>query len=81
MIRDEEMNSLEDITEQIINMKFWMGVSFQEMSKYSQEIKQYKQKLAEAEKNLEHEKACLDEILMNWKNLVDKIEEINKKEK
>ena len=78
MVRDEEMNSLEDISEQIINMKFWMGVSFQEMSKYSQEIKQYKQKLAEAEKNLESAKAGLDENLMNWKNLVDKMEEINK---
>ena len=34
MTRDEEMN-IEDISEQIINQKFWMGVSFHEMSKYS----------------------------------------------
>lgn len=75
MTRDEEMN-IEDISEQIINQKFWMGVCFHEMSKYSQEIKQYKQKLAEAEKNLEHEKACLDEILMNWKGLIDRLSRI-----
>ena len=61
MIRDEEM---------INNAKFWIGVSYNEISKYSQEIQQYKQKLAEAEKNLESAKAGLDENLMYISNLL-----------
>lgn len=70
MIRDEEMKSFETREDLINNAKFWIGVSYNEISKYSKEIQQYKQKLAEAEKNLEHEKACLDETLMYMSNLL-----------
>lgn len=38
MIRDEEMNSLETKEEMINNAKFWIGVSYNEISKYSKEI-------------------------------------------
>ena len=75
MIIDEEMNSLETKEEMINNAKFWIGVSYNEISKYSKEIQQYKQKLAEAEKNLESEKACLDENLKYISNLLQKIKE------
>ena len=70
MIRDEEMNSFETREEKISKVKFWVGVSLYEMSKYSKEIQQYKQKLAEAEKNFESAKAGLDENIMYWNNLL-----------
>ena len=70
MIRDEEINSLETKEELVNNAKFWIGVSYNEISKYSEEIRQYKQKLAEAEKNLESAKAGLDENLMYMSNLL-----------
>lgn len=63
MTTDEEM---------INNAKFWIGVNYEEISKYSKEIQQYKQKLAEAEKNLEKEKACLNENLKYISNLLQK---------
>lgn len=70
MIRDEEMYSLETKEELINNAKLWIGLSYNKISKYSEEIKQYKQKIAEAEKNLELEKACIDENLMYISNLL-----------
>ena len=70
MIRDEEIHSFETKEEKICKAKFWIGVSLYEMNKYSKEIQQYKQKLAEAEKNLESAKASLDENLMYWNNLL-----------
>ena len=70
MIREEKMHSFETREEMINNAKFWIGVSYNEISKYSQEIQQYKQKLAEAEKNLESAKAGLDENLMYISNLL-----------
>ena len=70
MIRDEEINSFETKEDLINNVKFWIGVSYSEISKYSEEIRQYKQKLAEAEKNLESAKAGLDENLMYMSNLL-----------
>ena len=70
MISDEEMDSLETKEEQIDNQKFWIGVFYHRIEMYSKEIQQYKQKIAEAEKNLEHEKACLDETLMYISNLL-----------
>ena len=70
MIRDEKMHSFETREDLINNVKFWIGVSYNEISKYSQEIRQYKQKLAEAEKNLESAKAGLDENLMYMSNLL-----------
>ena len=70
MIRDEEINSFETKEDLVNNAKFWIGVSYNEISKYSEEIRQYKQKLAEAEKNLESAKAGLDENLMYISNLL-----------
>ena len=70
MIRDEEIHSFETKEDLINNAKFWIGVSYNEISKYSEEIRQYKQKLAEAEKNLESAKAGLDENLMYMSNLL-----------
>ena len=70
MIRDEKMHSFETREDLINNAKFWIGVSYNEISKYSEEIRQYKQKLAEAEKNLESAKAGLDENLMYISNLL-----------
>ena len=70
MIRDEKMNIFETKEDLINNAKFWIGVSYNEISKYSEEIRQYKQKLAEAEKNLESAKAGLDENLMYMSNLL-----------
>ena len=72
MIRDEEMYSLETKEELINNAKLWIGLSYNKISKYSEEIKQYKQKIAEDEKNLELEKACIDENLMYISNLLQK---------
>ena len=70
MIRDKEINSFETKEDLVNNAKFWIGVSYSEISKYSKEIQQYKQKLAEAEKNLESAKAGLDENLMYMSNLL-----------
>lgn len=70
MTRDDEMNSFETKEDLVNNVKFWIGISYNEISKYSQEIQQYKQKLAEAEKNLESAKAGLDENLMYISNLL-----------
>ena len=70
MIRDNKMNIFETREDLINNAKFWIGVSYNEISKYSKEIQQYKQKLAEAEKNLESAKAGLDENLMYMSNLL-----------
>ena len=69
MIRDEEMKTFETKEDLINKAKFWIGVSLYEISKYSKEIQQYKQKLAEAEKNLESAMAGLDENLMYMNNL------------
>ena len=70
MTRDDEMNSFETKEDLINNAKFWIGVSYNEISKYYKEIQQYKQKLAEVEKNLESAKAGLDENLMYMSNLL-----------
>ena len=70
MRTDEKMKSFETKEDLINNAKFWIGVSYNEISKYSKEIQQYKQKLAEAEKNLESAKAGLDENLMYMSNLL-----------
>lgn len=70
MIRDEEMKIFETKEDLVNNAKFWIGISYNEISKYSEEIRQYKQKLAEAEKNLELAKAGLDENLMYMSNLL-----------
>ena len=70
MIRDGEMKTFETKEDLINNAKFWIGVSYNEISKYSKEIQQYKQKLAEAEKNLESAKAGLEENLMYMSNLL-----------
>lgn len=70
MIRDKKIKSFETKEDLINNAKFWIGVSYNEISKYSKEIQQYKQKLAEAEKNLESAKAGLDENLMYMSNLL-----------
>ena len=70
MIRDEEMKIFETKEDLVNNAKFWIGISYNEISKYSEEIQQYKQKLAEAEKNLELAKAGLDENLMYMSNLL-----------
>ena len=70
MIRDKKIKSFETKEDLINNAKFWIGVSYNEISKYSKEIQQYKQKLAEAEKNLESAKAGLDENLMYISNLL-----------
>ena len=70
MTRDEEMNSLETKKEQIDNQKFWIGLFYHRIERYSKEIQQYKQKLAEAEKNLESAKVGLDETLMYMSNLL-----------
>lgn len=64
------MKSFETREDLINNAKFWIGVSYNEISKYSKEIQQYKQELAEAEKNLESAKAGLDENLMYMSNLL-----------
>ena len=48
MIRDGKMNIFETKEDLVNNAKFWIGVSYNEISKYSKEIQQYKQKLAEA---------------------------------
>ena len=48
MIRDKKIKSFETKEDLINNAKFWIGVSYNEISKYSKEIQQYKQKLAEA---------------------------------
>ena len=70
MIRDKKIKSFETKEDLINNAKFWIGVSYNEISKYSKEIQQYKQKLAEAEKNLESAKVDLDENLMYMSNLL-----------
>ena len=70
MIRDKKIKSFETKEDLINNAKFWIGVSYNEISKYSEEIRLYKQKLAEAEKNLESAKASLDENLMYMSNLL-----------
>ena len=70
MIRDKKIKSFETKEDLINNVKFWIGVSYNEISKYSKEVQQYKQKLAEAEKNLESAKAGLDENLMYMSNLL-----------
>ena len=70
MIRDKKIKSFETKEDLFNNAKFWIGVSYNEISKYSKEIQQYKQKLAEAEKNLESAKAGLDENLMYMSNLL-----------
>ena len=70
MIRDKKIKSFETKEDLINNAKFWIGVGYNEISKYSKEIQQYKQKLAEAEKNLESAKAGLDENLMYISNLL-----------
>ena len=70
MIRDKKIKSFETKEDLVNNAKFWIGVSYNEISKYSKEIQQYKQKLAEAEKNLESAKAGLDENLMYMSNLL-----------
>ena len=70
MIRDKKIKSFETKEDLINNAKFWIGVSYNEISKYSKEVQQYKQKLAEAEKNLESAKAGLDENLMYMSNLL-----------
>ena len=70
MARDDKMNSFETKEDLINNAKFWIGVSYNEISKYSEEIRLYKQKLAEAEKNLESAKAGLDENLMYMSSLL-----------
>ena len=70
MIRDKKIKSFETKEDLINNAKFWIGVSYNEISKYSEEIRLYKQKLAEAEKNLESAKAGLDENLMYMSNLL-----------
>ena len=70
MIRDKKIKSFETKEDLINNAKFWIGVSYKEISKYLEEIRQYKQKLAEAEKNLESAKAGLDENLMYISDLL-----------
>ena len=69
MIRDEEMNSFETKEDLVNNAKFWIGVSYNEISKYSEEIRQYKQKLAEAETDY---KAAMQNIFNAYmKNCAD----------
>ena len=65
-----KMKMSEAKKEQIDNQKFWIGLFYHRIERYSEEIQQYKQKLAEAEKNLELAKVGLDETLMYMSNLL-----------